>query len=92
MALTGQAKTDYQREYMKRYRANKGNSSILGHKEVSQNAPECPVAAELKSVRPNVSPVRPTDSVRPKSVRPVRPNGMSENQWAYVQMKAEQDG
>ena len=54
--LKGQAKTDYQREYMRRRRSN---------------------------IRSNTKPV----SIRPK---PVRPEGVSDNQWAYIQMKAEE--
>lgn len=58
MPLTGQAKTDYQREYMRRRRSN-------------------------KSVTVTPIPVRPVTSS-------VRPEGISDNQWAYIQMKAEQ--
>lgn len=64
MALTGQAKTDYQREYMRRRRSNKG------------------VMIRPESVRPF------SVSVRPKT-KP-RPPGVSDNQWAYIQMKAGQ--
>lgn len=63
MPLTGQAKTDYQREYMRRRRSNK--------------RPE--------SVRPVI-----LEPVRPITPNLVRPEGISNNQWAYIQMKAEQ--
>ena len=59
MALTGQAKIDYQREYMRKRRSN----------------------TEFESVRPTTP-----ESVRPKQVRP---KGISDNQWAYIQFKAE---
>lgn len=65
MALAGQAKTDYQREYMRRRRSN----------------------AAGQNVRPkDVRPITP--AVRPRG--PVRPDGISDNQWAYIQMKHEQ--
>ena len=59
MPLTGQAKTDYQREYMRKRRAGSNTS-----------------------VTPS------TESVRPKP-QPVRPEGLSDNQWAYIKMRAE---
>ena len=68
MALTGQAKTDYQREYMRRRRSEERSNRTI------------------KFVRP--APV----SVRPKQTNLIRPEGVSDNQWAYIQMKAEQDG
>lgn len=58
MPLTGQAKTDYQREYMRKRRSNKMSN------------------IELESVRPKVESVRPA--------------GISNNQWAYIQSKAEE--
>lgn len=65
MPLTGQVKTDYQREYMRKRRSNQRSN------------------AEVESVRPrNVKPVRPVM---------VRPEDISDNQWAYIQMKAEQE-
>ncbi len=68
MPLTGQAKTDYQREYMRRRRSN----------------------TESVSVRPCPDIVRPEESVvvRPKKAM-VRPPGISDWQWAYIQSKAE---
>lgn len=67
MALTGRAKTDYQREYMRRRRSNTRSNKV-------------PL-----SVRP----------VTPKSVRPkpklVRPEGISNSQWSYIQFRAEED-
>ena len=56
--LTGQAKTDYQREYMRRRRSN---------------------------ARCDVKPI----SVRPVTLNTVRPKGLSDNQWAYIQSKAQ---
>lgn len=67
--LTGRAKTDYQREYMRRRRSNAKRSNAA------------PV-----SVRPNLH------IVRPKQHEVVRPAGVSDNQWAYIQMKAEANG
>ena len=68
MALTGQAKTDYQREYMRKRRSNAGSN-------VAQD-----------SVRPKaVQPVRPEQPAKPKLVRPP---GIGEQQWAYMQFKA----
>lgn len=64
MPLTGQAKTDYQREYMRRRRSNTS------------------VTITPISVRPV------TPSIRPNKPRP---SGISNNQWAYIQMKAEQE-
>lgn len=64
MVLTGQAKTDYQRKYMRKRRSNTRSNTK-------------PV-----SVRPK------PDIVRPKAVRP---SGLSDNQWAYIQSK-EEDG
>ena len=75
MPLTGQAKTDYMREYMRKRRSNPRSNTK-------------PV-----SVRPKTTNVRP-EGVRPKAdVRPVtvRPPGLSDNQWAYIQMKAEDE-
>ena len=55
MALTGQAKTDYQREYMRKRRGSN-----------------------------KVGPA----NVRPKGPKPVRPDGITDSQWNYMQMKA----
>ena len=60
MALTGKAKTDYQREYMRRRRSNK------------------PTVIHADPVRPVTLPVRPT--------------GISNNQWNYIQWKASNAG
>ena len=62
MPLTGQAKTDYQRKYMQRYRAKNKDSAVTGQKQASENARGLAVVAEPDSVRP----VRPLKSVRPK--------------------------
>lgn len=61
MPLTGQAKTDYQRGYMRRRRSN-------------------------------TKPKRPTMllDLSPNPVRPIRPAGISDNQWAYIKMKDEE--
>ena len=62
--LTGKAKTDYQREYMRKRRSNARSNN-------------------------NLEPVRPEQSipVRPKLARP---DNVNDNQWAYIQHKAEQ--
>ena len=62
--LTGQAKTDYQRDYMRKRRSN-ARSNII---------PE-----SVRTVTPK--PVRPKTIV-------VRPEGVSDNQWAYIQSRA----
>ena len=67
MALTGQAKTDYQREYMRRFRSNKRRDTVR---------PE------------TVYPVRPEERAEPPRLK-LKPEGLSANQWAYIQMKAE---
>jgi len=67
MPLTGQAKTDYQREYMRRLRAEERSNRTI----------------------PFVRPA-PT-SVRPERTNLVRPEGLSDNQWAYIQFKAEKE-
>lgn len=91
MPLTGQAKTDYQKKYMQRYRAKKGDSALSGQKQGFRNAPEYPVVDERDAVRPKLS-VRPvTVNVRPVIPGLVRPKGVSDNQWAYIQFKAEQE-
>ena len=68
MPLTGQAKTDYQREYMRKRRADERSNRTIPF------------------VRP--APV----SVRPKKTNLVRPEDVSDNQWAYIQMKAKEQG
>ena len=67
MPLTGQAKTDYQREYMRKRRATERSNRTI----------------------PFVRPA--SESVRPKKPNLVRPEGASDNQWAYIQMKAENE-
>lgn len=63
MPLSGQAKTDYQREYMRKRRATRSNISVT------------------------ITPI----SVRPEQTNLVRPVGISDNQWAYIQMREEQE-
>ncbi len=53
MALTGQAKTDYQREYMRRYRARNADSAITGQTEGSENEPEQTRMDKRSNVRPS---------------------------------------
>lgn len=62
MPLTGQAKTNYQRDYMRRRRSN--------------------------NVTQTVRPEQP-EVVRPNKPAVMRPAGLSDNQWAYRQFKAE---
>jgi len=66
MPLTGQDKTDYQREYMRRRRSNTRSN----------------IRSEL--VRPEQGVI-----VRPKTGL-VRPACISNNQWAYMQHRAEE--
>lgn len=72
--LTGQAKTIYQREYMRRYRAKKGDSAITVPKAGSGNAPGLRPVDELEHVRP----VRPPESVN-TSLDLVRPKVKSQS-------------
>ena len=74
MVLTGQAKTDYQREYMRRRRAK-----IIENRSNIRLVRPAPVRPE------SVRPVTP-ETIRPKLIRPA---GIGESQWAYIQMKAE---
>ena len=69
--LTGQAKTDYQREYMRRSRAKNKDSALLSQKQGLENARGLLRMDELASVRPKAPTVRP---VRPEveSVRPTQ--------------------
>ena len=69
MVLTGQSKTDYQREYMRRRRSN----------------------IKCDTVRPEtVYPIRPEERAEPPRLKP-KPEGLSANQWAYIQFKEEQE-
>ncbi len=70
MPLTGQAKTEYQREYMRRYRAKTKDSALSGRESGSENARGLPVVDEL-------TPVRPKLSVRPEQDGVVRPKPQS---------------
>jgi len=56
MALKGKAKTDYQREYMRKRRleAKNKDSAFLTPKRTSGNARGCPVKASVSK-----TPVRP---------------------------------
>ncbi len=83
--LTGQAKTDYQREYMRRRRAE----IVRPPMNLCQSIRELSVDALVEEgiVRP-VS--KKTDSVRPKR-NLIRPANITENQWAYIQFKANKD-
>ncbi len=79
MALTGQAKTDYQRKYMQRYRAKNKVSVLSGLKQAEENASGLAVLDERKAVRPEpLDPVRPLEPVRP-SVIPSKPEIQSYN-------------
>ena len=61
--LMGQAKIDYQREYMRRLRAKRRHNAALAQKQGIENARGCPTMDELKPVRPVRPVVRPV--VRP---------------------------
>lgn len=106
--LTGQAKVNYQRDYMRQRRIDlkKGHSADIKPKTkikaAPRNAPESATINEPQVVRPNVSPVRPVmldpvsvrpvldpDNVRPKVKYPVRPEGISDNQYNMICYKAE---
>jgi len=53
MALTGQAKRDYQREYMRRHRSNTRSY----------------IESQEKGQRSNIGTVRPSTNVRPRSCK-----------------------
>jgi len=96
--LTGQAKRDYQREYMRNYRKN-SHSAISGQKQGLENVSGLSVSDERQAVRPVRPPVldlvRPTldpVNVRPKPLDLVRPTNISDSQWNYIKFKAEQNG
>jgi len=80
MVLAGQAKRDYQRKYMRRYRAKNKDSAILAQKPTLKNAPGL---TERQKVRP--ADVRPKD-VRPKDVRP-KPQSYNSMMVGYVPPK-----
>ncbi len=72
--LTGQAKTDYQREYMQRCRAKNKDSALLSQKQGLENAPGLLRMDErrpVRPVRPKAGPVRP--NVRPEPAQAVMP-------------------
>ena len=52
MVLKGKAKHDYMRDYMRRYRAKKGDSVKLAQKQGLENAPESTTIDEQPLVRP----------------------------------------
>ena len=68
--LTGQAKTDYQREYMRRLRAKNKDSAVIVPKRALKNTPDCPVLADVRPVRPKLPIQLDLDNVRPVVVRP----------------------
>ncbi len=82
MPLTGQAKTDYQRDYMRRRRSNAGSNtkpeSVRPRRHVTVRPSEHSFDAGI------VSPPIPLKR------EPVieRPPGLSENQWAYMKYRA----
>jgi hypothetical protein len=86
--LTGQAKIDYQREYMRNLRKNK-ESLKSGQKQGIKNALELTQLNEQRCVRP----VRPLmlDPVRPAIKYPSRPDNISDNQWEMIKYKAEKE-
>lgn len=67
--LTGKAKTEYQRDYMRkrRLKAKNTGAALSSPKQGLENAPESTRMAERQPVRPNVS-VRP--KLDPETVRP----------------------
>lgn len=73
--LTGKAKKDYQREYMRNLRKNK-HTALSTQKQGSENASGLTTIAKVEAVRPIRPSVRPTlnqfDDVRPDmdNVRP----------------------
>jgi len=70
--LTGQAKTDYMREYMRKRRAS-----------IKPVRPMLDPPIMLDPVRPKV-----LDPVRPKQRKPVRPANISDSQYNYICMKS----
>ncbi len=99
MPLTGQAKVDYQRGYMRDYmrRRRAGLNKEAGItvktqadsvKTLTRPAPmnlcqairELPVEALIKE-----------GIVRPEQPKPVRPAGVTDSQWNYIQMRKENE-
>jgi hypothetical protein len=72
----------------RRYRAKKAESALSGHKQGLKNARGCPAMEDVSDTRP-VIPSNVIPSVIP-SVIPIRPEGVSDNQWEYMKYKAEQ--
>jgi len=65
--LTGQAKTDYQREYMHNRRLE------------ARNTPVSSVVDEVELVRPKAPPENLTESVRPEQIKIEIPKPQSTN-------------
>jgi len=99
--LTGKAKTEYQRDYMRRRRraakADAGSTpAISGDAAESEAIGSLPVDKQ-QAGNSKVPPVRPTD-VRPADVRPTDvlvdippcPAGTNENVWRYIILKRRQ--
>ena len=64
--LTGQAKKDYQREYMRRYRAKNKDSALSDRKQGTEKASGLLRMDERHTVRPLIPSVRPEhETVRP---------------------------
>lgn len=97
--LTGKAKTDYQREYMRKRRLNPKNavSAILGQKPALENAPDLSRSDELQPVRPNLPPeieakviagkTVPFNAEKPWYNPEPCPRGVDQNRWNYICQK-----
>ena len=77
MPLTGQAKTDYMKEYMRKRRSNAR----------SNEKPESVRPEQPELVRPKRATIMKHQCVGITQARPV---GISDHQWAYMQYKAEE--
>jgi len=96
MALSGEKKRLYQKQYMANKRKNK-DSAKLSQKQALENAPESNMGVELTLNPANQPPVRPLlDIVRPVNVRPIMldpvrpaippcPRGVNPNVWTMQQ-------
>lgn len=71
------------REATRRYRAKNRDSALSGQKDCSGNARGLAVVDKVGDTQPVIPK-------SPQSVIP-RPAGLSNNQWAYIQMRAEQN-
>lgn len=102
MPLTGQAKVDYQREYMRRRRSNAGsNQSVASVRpesvrpvtsnvtpETKPNLRDYKIAFPFPNLEGTVSEKTARKMEHRSAKKPVQPPGKSDSEWNYIQMKA----